>query len=140
MSTVATPRARIRNVSQKQPRIVRLITLPSGHQVTLREYVNAWRQVKISEPGTEFPDWCWYPVTREFILADIRRGIDDRINQRGGLTIREHSAKRIQRQLCERVADGRLVLECRNCCNHLAEYRQREMRFCCGACRGDYYR
>jgi len=64
---------------------MRVITLPSGRRVSLGEYVRSWRAVKAIvavDPEREVAHWQWFPVPAREVLADIRAGMDERINAR----------------------------------------------------------
>lgn len=36
-----------------------------------------------ADPDKDYPGWNWYPTSGHFILAEFRRGLNDRINRRG---------------------------------------------------------
>lgn len=59
----------------------RVVTLPNGRAVTLRAYVDAWWHLKSLPPDYEMHGWEWYPLPVSRILADMRRGMNDRITQ-----------------------------------------------------------
>lgn len=60
---------------------VRLITLPSGRRITIREYVRCWKLLKQMDPNTEVANWEWFPMKARDILRQISEGVQDRINQ-----------------------------------------------------------
>lgn len=62
---------------------MKIISTASG-DVTLREYVRAWRAVKAAPSGTAFKSsLCgWWPASREEILRQFIAGLHDRINKR----------------------------------------------------------
>ena len=111
-----------------------VITKPNGHVVTIGEYVRSWKQLLTMPANAEVSDWEWYPVTVASILSDIRRGIFDRINQRGKIKVDwpEPCYARIHRELERRVA-----VDCRWCGTKMI-YRPVHDRFCCDSCRHDY--
>jgi hypothetical protein len=43
--------------------------------------MNAMRVIR-SNPDGEYPGWDWFSVPGHFIIREVRRGIDDRINMR----------------------------------------------------------
>lgn len=53
--------------------------------MTLGQYVAAWKMLLTLPPEREIKDWSWFPVTVADVLRDIRCGVRDRINTRGGL-------------------------------------------------------
>jgi hypothetical protein len=59
---------------------MRHITIPNGKAVPLGAYVKAWRAVKGMPFDAEITDWQWYPTKAGFVLADMRRGMEERIN------------------------------------------------------------
>jgi len=59
---------------------IRAITLPSGKQVSIGAYVRAWKVLKTMPFETLLPGWEWYEVEAGRILADMRRGMHERIN------------------------------------------------------------
>ena len=63
--------------------------LPCGLAVRVRDYVRIWRQVKAMPPAGHVRGWQWYTCTAAEALAEIRRGLHDRINRRGGLVVRQ---------------------------------------------------
>jgi hypothetical protein len=62
----------------------RYFKTPEGRPVGLRAMANALRVIR-SNPDTEYPGWNWFPTPGHFILKEFRRGLNDRINQRGAL-------------------------------------------------------
>lgn len=65
----------------------RTITIPSGVRVSLAAYTAAWRRVK-DNPGAVVNGWDAFPVTGADVRAEMARGMHDRINRRGGVTVR----------------------------------------------------
>lgn len=59
------------------------VTLYQGRSVSLDSYLRAWKQVKCDDPARNYPHGpgSWVPMTAAQILAEMRRGIDDRINR-----------------------------------------------------------
>lgn len=102
--------------------------------LTIGQYVHAWRTVLAADPGTEFKRGLtpWWPVTREDILREFRRGVHDRIRIRAGLPEpREVSDREIQ-QLAQ-MAD--VPCECRWCGSAIPFRIQTHQRFCSDDCR-----
>ena len=64
-------------------RPVQVIRLPSGRRVTMGQYLAAWRKLKATPPNLKLRDWDHYPTAASEIMAEIRRGVHDRINRRG---------------------------------------------------------
>ena len=61
----------------------RVVYLPQGRQVTLGNYVRAWKLALTAPEGTIFNKaFNWYPETKNEILREFRRGLTDRINRR----------------------------------------------------------
>lgn len=114
--------------------MTRVIILPGGRRTTLGKYAAAWKQLKAVSPDTEVTGWEWYPVPAWYILRGMRRGLQDRINQRGGLQMREASSARIQRQLARRIRH-----HCRWCGQPLGRYAPAHDRFCDVGCRRAHF-
>ena len=74
----------------------RVIYLPQGRQVTLGDYVRAWKLAITAPTGAVFTKaFNWYPETKTDVLREFRRGLHDRINRRidgspGALRPRAH--------------------------------------------------
>lgn len=61
----------------------RVVHLPQGRQVTLGNYVRAWSLAIAAPEGTIFnKGFNWYPQTKNEVLREFRRGLNDRINRR----------------------------------------------------------
>ena len=58
--------------------------LPNGRYVRPRTMMNAMRVIR-SNPDGEYPGWDWFSVPGHFIIREVRRGIDDRINMRAAI-------------------------------------------------------
>lgn len=113
--------------------MTRVIRIPNGKQVTLAAYVREWKHLKQLPPDTEASGWQWYPVKVRDVLRDLRYGVHDRINQRGGLQIRTASDKRTLRHLRQRVRH-----DCRWCGSPLGRYALSHERYCDAGCRRAY--
>ena len=59
----------------------RVVVLPNGRAVRLSAYVAAWRVVLRSPPDMEFKGWDHFATPAGRILAELRRGLHDRINR-----------------------------------------------------------
>lgn len=63
------------------------ITLPSGKRVSLRSYARAWKTLAAMTPeergSFHDPTWQWHQNSGNDILRAMRKGLHDRINQRG---------------------------------------------------------
>ena len=57
---------------------------PEGRALSIRTLANAAKTIR-QNPGKDYPGWNWFPTKGYFILAEIRRGVNDRINMRGRL-------------------------------------------------------
>lgn len=68
------------------------ITLPNGRRVSLGAYVFAWRRLKEEAPETMFKGFGDFPMEAGAVLSEMRRGLQDRINLRGGAMPREARA------------------------------------------------
>lgn len=60
----------------------RVIVIPDGRRVSLSAYVKAWSHVKSLPPDQEVRGWDLFPTRAGVILGQMRRGIDDRINEK----------------------------------------------------------
>lgn len=112
---------------------MRIITLPNGNRVSLRTYVAHWKLLKTFQLDELIVGWSHTATPAGWILSDIRKGVHDRINQRGGLVIRDVSAARINK-----LRAKHLTSECRWCGQPLGHYAEPHNRFCSGDCRRDY--
>lgn len=68
----------------------RVITLPNGRSVPLPVYCTAWRKLKTVPADSKITGWGHWPTEGGDILSEMRAGLHDRVNIRGGLTVREH--------------------------------------------------
>lgn len=105
------------------------IRIPNGKSIPLGVYVSSWKALKSLAPDTEIAGWSWHPVTAADILRELRRGIHDRINRRGGVVLRAPKVSRIHRHLRARVQHS-----CRWCGSPLQRYEPEYSRFCDAAC------
>lgn len=64
-----------------QPIYPRGFITPSGRAVRISTMAHALRVIR-SNPGADYPGWDWFDVPGHYILAEVRRGIHDRINRR----------------------------------------------------------
>jgi len=61
----------------------RVVYLSHGRQVTLGDYVRAWKlAITAPEEAVFTKAFNWYPETRREVLCEFRRGLHDRINRR----------------------------------------------------------
>lgn len=112
----------------------RVIVLPNGKSVGLGVYCSSWRILKTVRPGKHVHGWEWYPVPAYRILASIRAAIHDRINQRGGLVVRECSERRLLIMM-----QRHLISHCNWCGQSLGQYAPKHARFCDHSCRQSYF-
>lgn len=67
-----------------------VIVTPSGRRMSAGAFARAWKSVLASyrdNPASEVTGWQWFSCSAADAIADIRRGLDDRINRRGGLSV-----------------------------------------------------
>lgn len=55
---------------------------PEGRPVSIRTMAQALRTIR-ADPDRDYTGWNWFPTPGHHILAEFRRGLDDRINRRG---------------------------------------------------------
>src|SRR5216684_1625102 len=56
----------------------RVVYLPEGRHVSLSTYVRAWKRTLAAPPKTLFEnEFNWYPESREDILREFRRGLQE---------------------------------------------------------------
>ncbi len=112
----------------------RVIVLPNRRRVTLGEYCQSWKRLKSLPLDREVSGWEWYPVSTRDILREIRAGVHDRINRRGGVVIRKPNTARIRRELAKRIRHN-----CRWCGRGLGRYAESHARFCDAGCRKSFW-
>jgi len=112
------------------------ITLPNGKKTGLGTYVSAWKAIKKLPPNASVPGFFDFADSAGRVLNAMRSGIDDRINKRGAVdtAYKEMNSSRVRRGIARTVK-----CECRWCGSELAEYADRERRFCSAGCRKDYF-
>lgn len=59
----------------------RAFMTPEGRPVSIRTMGQALQVIR-QAPGEDYHGWDWFPTSGHFILAEFRRGLDDRINRR----------------------------------------------------------
>jgi hypothetical protein len=64
-----------------KPIYPRAFMTPEGCPVSIRTMAQALRVIR-QAPDKDYPGWNWFPTSGHFILAEFRRGLDDRINRR----------------------------------------------------------
>ncbi len=62
----------------------RCFLLPSGRYVRARTIQSAMRVIR-ADPSADYKGWNWFDTPGHFIINEVRRGIDDRINLRAAL-------------------------------------------------------
>lgn len=61
----------------------RVVFLSEGRQVTLGNYVRAWKLALAAPDNATFTNgFNWYPENKRDVLRTFRRGLHDRINRR----------------------------------------------------------
>jgi hypothetical protein len=116
----------------------RVIILPNGKQCGLTTYVHAWKTIRRMvrdgngrEEIKGFGDW---PRPAASILRSIQYGVDDRVNIRGGVILRDcYPMKR----LCKRIKAGRMVRKCKWCGQEFKPQLPRQ-RCCSEQCEMSY--
>ena len=118
----------------------RVIVLPSGARVSIGHYASTWRELKTMEPDQSVRGWNWFSVSVREVLADMRAGLHDRINQRGGVVLPCDTAARRAR-FGRRLDRARKLIpcECRWCGSLLPQWAPYHARFCDASCRRAYY-
>lgn len=112
------------------------IGLPDGRHILIAEYVRSWRKLLTLPADRWVAGWSHFGITTAGeILADIRRGIHDRINRHLPWPHRDFDRMRIRRKLDKQVRRGRLTCQCRWCGQALPRYEHQENRFCEISCR-----
>jgi hypothetical protein len=64
-----------------QPLYPRAFLTPEGKPVSIKTMGKALSAIR-QDPDKDYPGWNWYPTSGHFILAEFRRGLNDRINRR----------------------------------------------------------
>lgn len=54
---------------------------PEGRPVSIRQMGQALKRIR-ANPDADYPGWNWFSTPGHFILAEFRRGLNDRINRR----------------------------------------------------------
>lgn len=68
----------------KQSAYPRVFILPSGRHVRPRTIMNAMKVIR-ANPGADYHGWDWFAVPGHFIIREVERGIDERINMRAAI-------------------------------------------------------
>lgn len=58
------------------------VTLPNGRRCSVGQYAQAWAAVKHCDPRLLVPGFSRCPQPAGEVLAELRRGLDERINER----------------------------------------------------------
>ena len=71
-----------------------VIRVPSGRYVTIGQYVATWDKLRRVSPEQLRQDcpaglWQWYPVPAAEVLRDMRDAMDDMINRRARLSVKD---------------------------------------------------
>ncbi len=98
---------------------IKVIVLPSGGSVTIREYVRSWQACLKTSPDVQIKNWDWFPVSVGHVLRGIRIGIHDRINQRGNLPQYDTTSPANQKRYWNR-ARAKANVHCRHCGERIA--------------------
>lgn len=59
----------------------RYFKTPEGRAVSIATMGAALRAIR-ANPDGDYPGWNWFPTSGHAILAEFRRGLNDRINRR----------------------------------------------------------
>lgn len=63
----------------------RAFLTPEGRPVSIATMARALRTIR-ANPNEDYTGWNWYATPGHYILAEFRRGLDDRITRRGATT------------------------------------------------------
>lgn len=89
-----------------------VIRIPNGRQITLGAYVAGWRTIKAmvaaGDGDHDVRGWGHFPERAARILRDLQYGLHDRINQRGGIVVRE---SRVHPSYWHHARAPRVILE-----------------------------
>ncbi len=121
--------------------MTQVIVLPNKRAVTLGQYAKAWRLV-IAVPREQLlAGWDYFETEAWRILLQMRDGLQDRINLRGGSRPREITERRLFAKRDAAVRRGALRFECKWCGAEVVatRYLQWQDRFCDSGCRKDYF-
>lgn len=66
----------------KQAMYPRGFMTPEGRPVPIRTMAFALKAIR-KNPDAEYPGWNWFPTPGRMILREFRRGVHERINERG---------------------------------------------------------
>lgn len=69
----------------------RSFCLPNGRYVRARTIMNAMKVIR-ANPDADYKGWDWFDVPGHFIIREVQRGIDDRINMRAAIARAEGRA------------------------------------------------
>jgi|TARA_R100000049_G_C1944148_1_gene88793 hypothetical protein len=58
---------------------------PNGRAVSVGTMAKALKAIR-KKPDLDYPGWDWFSVPGYFILAEFKRGLNDRINRRALIT------------------------------------------------------
>ncbi len=120
--------------------MTQVIVLPNKRAVTLGQYAKAWRLV-IAVPREQLlAGWDYFETEAWRILFQMREGLQDRINLRGGSRPREITERRLFAKMDAAARRGALQFECRWCGQAILadRYLHRHSRFCSQSCQRDY--
>lgn len=59
----------------------KIFITPDDRHVSIKTMAQALKIIR-QNPDAEYPGWEWFSVKGYFILAEFRRGLNDRINRR----------------------------------------------------------
>lgn len=112
--------------------------LDDGRVFPIAQVLRIVRAAK-ENPSMEFGQSLrrsWGGGTGRDILREFSGYVQDEVNRRGGIMLREPNEKRIQRRLD--LERARLGCECRWCGSHMA-WKPQHARFCELSCYRSYY-
>lgn len=66
---------------KRSPIYPKAFTTPEGRVVPISVMAKALKNIRLM-PELEYPGWNWFATPGHMILAEVRRGIHDRINRR----------------------------------------------------------
>ncbi len=92
----------------------KMVGLPGGRRVTLGQYVAAWKAARAAPAGAMFTNAFSVlgPQSKDDVLADFRRGAEDRINARGGLMAKDVDGTRLAAKMVAHLPKLSKCAEC----------------------------
>lgn len=117
------------------------IRLPNGKWCGIGRYAQAWRNMLDPINARQsFPGWSHFPTEGRSILADMRRGLQERISRHERTTFHLHlSERRMFTKVRAAAKRGAIRYECKGCGSALDPLRVNpnnpSSRYCDATCR-----